>query len=70
MLAARVLEKNSAWLIAHADDPLGLNNEKAIVALAERRLRGEPMAYILGEREFYGLEFGVTRAVLIPRPES
>ena len=70
MLAARVLEKNSAWLIAHADAAVSAATEQAFSALAARRVRGEPMAYILGEREFYGLEFGVTRAVLIPRPET
>ena len=70
MLAARVLEKNGAWLIAHADEDVSVKIERAFAALAERRVQGEPMAYILGEREFYGLEFGVTRAVLIPRPET
>ena len=70
MLAGCVLEKNSAWLIAHADEPVSAKSEKAIAALVERRLRGEPMAYILGEREFYGLPLRVTPAVLIPRPET
>jgi release factor glutamine methyltransferase len=70
MLAARVLEKSGAWLIAHADEPVNSGTEKAFSALAERRGQGEPMAYILGEREFYGLEFAVSRSVLIPRPET
>ncbi len=70
MLAARVLEKNSAWLIAHADEPVSTAIERSFAALAERRGRGEPMAYILGEREFHGLELRVTPAVLIPRPET
>ena len=70
MLAARVLEKNSAWLIAHADEPVGAAAERELAALAARRALGEPMAYILGEREFYGMEFRVTPAVLIPRPET
>ena len=70
MLAARVLEKSGAWLIAHADEPAPAGTEKAFSALAERRGQGEPMAYILGEREFYGLEFAVSRSVLIPRPET
>lgn len=70
MLAGRVLGKASAWLIAHADESVNIETEQAFAALAGRRVRGEPMAYILGEREFCGLEFGVTRAVLIPRPET
>jgi release factor glutamine methyltransferase len=70
MLAARVLEKGGAWLIAHADEPVPAGIEKAFSALAERRGQGEPMAYILGVREFYGLEFAVSPSVLIPRPET
>jgi release factor glutamine methyltransferase len=70
MLAGRVLGKNSAWLIAHADETASVETERAFAALAERRRRGEPMAYILGEREFYGLEFRVEPTVLIPRPET
>ena len=69
-MAGRVLGKNSAWLIAHADEPVSLESEQAFAALAGRRGRGEPVAYILGEREFYGLEFRVAPAVLIPRPET
>src|SRR5512133_2716126 len=70
MLLERVLEKPRAWLIAHADEAPGHEAEQAFSALAERRRRGEPIAYILGKREFYGLEFQLTRAVLIPRPET
>ncbi len=70
MLLERVLEQTRAWLIAHADEAAGPEAEKAFAALVERRHRGEPIAYILGKREFYGLEFQVTRAVLIPRPET
>ncbi len=70
MLAGCVLEKNSAWLIAHADEAVSAKGEQAFAALAGRRALGEPMAYILGEREFYGLELRVTPAVLIPRPET
>ena len=70
MLLARVLEKTRAWLIAHANEVPGAGAEQAFAVLAERRRQGEPIAYILGKREFYGLDFGVTRAVLIPRPET
>ncbi len=70
MLLDRVLAKTRAWLIAHADESVSIESEQAFAALAERRRQGEPIAYILGKREFYGLELGVTRAVLIPRPET
>lgn len=70
MLLERVLGKTRAWLIAHADEAAGAEAEQAFAALTERRRRGEPIAYILGEREFHGLEFRVTPAVLIPRPET
>jgi release factor glutamine methyltransferase len=70
MLLERVLEKTRAWLIAHADEAAGGEAEQAFVVLAARRREGEPLAYILGEREFYGLELRVTPAVLIPRPET
>jgi release factor glutamine methyltransferase len=70
MLLERVLAKASAWLIAHADEAAGAETEQAFAALAERRRQGEPIAYILGKREFYGLDLQVTRAVLIPRPET
>ena len=70
MLFEQVLGKNSAWLIAHADECVSAEARSAFAVLAARRARGEPMAYILGEREFYGLELRVTPAVLIPRPET
>lgn len=70
MLLEHVLEQPHAWLIAHAEEAPGAKAEQAFAALAARRTRGEPMAYILGEREFYGLAFSVAPAVLIPRPET
>ena len=70
-LLLHVLGKNSAWLMAHADDEtLSDEDEARYTALIERRFRGEPMQYITGECEFYGLPFRVTRDVLIPRPET
>jgi release factor glutamine methyltransferase len=70
MLLERVLAKASAWLIAHADESAGAEAEQAFAALTERRRQGEPIAYILGKREFYGLDFRISRNVLIPRPET
>jgi release factor glutamine methyltransferase len=59
-----------AWLLAHPDEELGEKDERAAGQLLDRRLRGEPIQYITGEAEFYGLPFHVNRDVLIPRPET
>ncbi|MGA3082076.1 MAG: peptide chain release factor N(5)-glutamine methyltransferase [Terracidiphilus sp.] len=61
-------ERNRAWLIAHWNNPADHATE--FRALVQRRLAGEPIQYITGETEFYGLPFRVTRDVLIPRPET
>jgi release factor glutamine methyltransferase len=70
ILAARALDVNRAWLIAHDRDPLAEDQSVAVETLVARRERGEPVAYILGEKEFYGRMFKVTPDVLIPRPET
>jgi len=62
--------KNRAWLLAHLDDPFGGCTAIQFAALLSRRLAGEPIQYITGEVEFYGLPFHITPAVLIPRPET
>jgi release factor glutamine methyltransferase len=61
-------ERNRAWLIAHWNNPS--SHVAEFRALIQRRLAGEPIQYITGETEFYGLPFRVTRDVLIPRPET
>ncbi|TAJ40172.1 MAG: peptide chain release factor N(5)-glutamine methyltransferase [Reyranella sp.] len=60
----------SEWLIAHGDEVAAPAVAEAVRALTARRIRREPMAYILGEREFWGLPFKVSPAVLVPRPDS
>lgn len=71
MLLCRALgDVNRAWLIAHEQDLVAPEQHAAFETLLQRRFSGEPLAYILGEREFYGLSFRVTPAVLIPRPET
>jgi release factor glutamine methyltransferase len=69
-LLLHVLGKNKAWLIAHAEESIPSAKQTRYAALIERRYRGEPVQYITGETEFYGLPFRVTRDVLIPRPET
>lgn len=70
MLLEHVLSKPRAWLLAHDTDPLAPEVAAAYEALAQRRLAGEPMAYLLGHREFMGHRFRVTPDVLIPRPDT
>ncbi|GBG13678.1 release factor glutamine methyltransferase [Novimethylophilus kurashikiensis] len=59
-----------AWLITHEQDTPALDQHQTFESLLERRLNGEPVAYLLGQREFFGLPFNVTPAVLIPRPDT
>jgi release factor glutamine methyltransferase len=69
-LLQKVLSSSRAYLIAHPERILNFEEETAYQILLQRRLSGEPIAYILGEREFFGLNFIVTPATLIPRPET
>lgn len=69
-LAAYVLGCSRMDLLLHPERELSAAEAERIQALASRRARGEPLAYILGRREFYGLEFLVRPGVLIPRPET
>jgi release factor glutamine methyltransferase len=61
---------NLAWLIAHEGDAIAPHVAVSFCNAIERRLAGEPIQYIVGEAEFYGLPFDVNRDVLIPRPET
>ncbi|HEY0563868.1 MAG TPA: HemK/PrmC family methyltransferase, partial [Methylophilus sp.] len=70
LLLKHVLAVNRAWIIAHAGDTLTLEQAATFETLLQRRINGEPMAYILGEREFYGLNLKVSPDTLIPRPDT
>ncbi|MDD5240485.1 MAG: peptide chain release factor N(5)-glutamine methyltransferase [Sulfuricella sp.] len=70
VLLCRALNQPRAYLAGHDRDPLLPEPAAIFTALFERRLKGEPVAYILGEREFFSLNFKVTPDVLIPRPET
>src|SRR5262245_9770451 len=67
LLLAHVLGVNRAWLAAHADE-----NAEApeFEALIERRTAGEPLAYIVGYKDFWTLRLEVSPHVLVPRPET
>lgn len=68
-LLRHALAVDSSWLAAHGRDELG-EAAVAFETLILRRLQGEPVSYLTGRREFFGLEFRVSPAVLIPRPET
>ena len=70
LLLQHVLKVNRAWLIAHENDDVAADVQREFDALIQRRIDGEPIAYILGSREFYGLNLTVTPATLIPRPDT
>lgn len=70
ILLCHALGVARAWLISHDRDHLAEHAAQAYSTLLSRRLAGEPIAYIVGSREFFGLEFKTTPAVLIPRPET
>jgi release factor glutamine methyltransferase len=70
LLLQHLLNVNRAWLVAHQNDALEANIHAAYRALINRRINGEPIAYILGYREFYGLKLKVTPDTLIPRPDT
>jgi release factor glutamine methyltransferase len=70
LLLQQVLGVNRAWLIAHANDALQTNRDGEFQALLTRRLAGEPIAYLMQQREFYGLTLRVSPATLIPRADS
>jgi release factor glutamine methyltransferase len=69
-LLLHLIGKNKAWLMAHANDDFAGCSAIRYASLLERRVKGEPIQYITGETEFYGMPFRVTRDVLIPRPET
>ncbi len=70
VLLREVLNQSDAYLLAHGEDTLTAEQAQQYVALVVRRVAGEPVAYLTGRREFFGREFVVNPAVLIPRPET
>lgn len=70
LLLAQATGFSEASVLAHPRHTLSAEAEARFLEFAARRARGEPIAYILGEKEFYGLPHSVNAAVLIPRPET
>jgi len=69
-LLSHTLQRDHAFLIAHSDEEIAPATLTLFRVLVARRAAGEPVQYITGRQEFYGLDFEVTPAVLIPRPET
>ena len=70
ILLCHALGLTRVGLITQSERTVTDAEAAALAALVERRLHGEPIAYIVGRREFFGLDFRVTNAVLIPRPDT
>ncbi len=70
LLACFVFSKSRTWLHGHPEHELTVAEQKQLDVLLARRLQHEPIAYILGSKEFYGRDFIVNTDVLVPRPES
>lgn len=70
LLLAYVIKKQRSWIIAHSDERLDPSTQTSYRDVISKRLERQPVAYIIGSKEFYGREFVVTPDVLIPRPET
>ena len=70
LLLMHTLGRDRAWLYAHPEEPLASEIVDEYFNLITRRASGTPTQYLTGKQEFWGLEFEVTPAVLIPRPET
>jgi release factor glutamine methyltransferase len=69
-LLAHAVGRSRSWLFTHASDLLEQEAAERYAGFVARRLRGEPVAYIIGTQGFWSLELSVTSATLIPRPET
>jgi release factor glutamine methyltransferase len=70
ILLSTALERPRSWLLSHDLDELPADIHQRFMAWAQRRAQGEPLAYLLGDKEFYGLTLSVSPGVLIPRPDT
>lgn len=69
-LVGHVISRPRAWILAHPEYPLAAEQVENLEALLARLAEGTPLPYLTGHQEFFGLEFEVSPAVLIPRPET
>ena len=70
LLLSHTLQKSREFVLAHPEYILGKSQISSLRSGLNRRIKGEPIAYILGHKEFYGLDFVVNKHTLVPRPET
>ncbi len=70
LIAAFVISKTRIWIHSHPEYQPTIDQQKTLSDLLKRRKANEPIAYILGEKEFYNRSFCINKSVLVPRPES
>ena len=70
VLLAHYLEKSRSWVLAHPEVPLNTAQYNKIIQATDRLKQGEPLPYVIGHWEFYGMDFYLSPATLIPRPET
>src|SRR3989344_6347804 len=70
ILLGCILKKPRTWILAHPEAKISEGDLQKFAALVTRRKTHEPIAYIIGEKEFYGRKFFVDNRVLIPRPAT
>lgn len=70
LLLGHLVGRDRAWLLGHRDDPVAAEHIVALAGLIERRAAGEPVAYLRGFKEWFGLRIATDPRALIPRPET
>lgn len=70
ILLAHLLDTERAWLLAHREDELPIKLQRQFFKLVSRRIKHEPIAQIIGYKDFYGRSFSINKHVLTPRPDT
>lgn len=70
VLLRHILEISRVSLFQDSDKEITPEQYARFIILVERHIQGEPVAYLTGQKEFYGLDFMVDKSVIIPRPET
>lgn len=70
LIISHILQKDRTWLLFHRDEIVQEENAEEIFSCIDKRKTGLPVAYIVGHKEFFGIDFLVTPDVLIPKPDT